>query len=83
LDERGFLVGTHGENVSTYYNHPFKGRIVDGVLNDFGLQDVKPLKLPISIRKKIMRHLPYRVQRKLRYWFGELIYTKIYEYLRS
>jgi hypothetical protein len=84
MDERGFLVGCHSDNVSTFYNHPFKGdRVTIDVLDKFGLSFVGTLKLPVSIRKKIMRHLPYRVQRKLRYWFGELIYSKIYEYLRN
>ena len=84
LDERGFLVGTHGENVSTYYNHPFKGNWVDKeILWNFGLQNAGTLKLPISLRKRFMRMMPYRVQRKLRYWFGELIWNRFYEYLRS
>ena len=84
LDERGFLVGTHGENVSTYYNHPFKGAVVsEDVLEKFGLSFVEKLRLPTSIRKKIMRWLPYKVQRKLRYWFGELMYNRIYEWLRN
>ena len=84
LDERGFMVGCHGENVSTFYNHPFKGDMVDkSILAKFGIADAPTLKLPISIRKKIMRWLPYRVQRKLRYIFGELLYNKLYEYLRS
>lgn len=26
LEERGFVVGTHGENISTTFNHPYKGR---------------------------------------------------------
>lgn len=84
LDDRGFLVGTHGENVSTYYNHPFKGEVVDNKIEkSFGIDKSLPLKLPISIRKKIMRMLPYKVQRKLRYWFGELMWNKLYEYLRN
>jgi hypothetical protein len=83
IDERGFLVGVHGENVSTFYNHPFKGKLVDNVLDKFGIRDTEPLKLPISIRKKIMRWLPYKVQRKLRYWFGELVYQRIYNWLRE
>jgi hypothetical protein len=83
---RGFLVGTHGENVSTYFNHPFKGQEVEdikGVLSEFGLQNVEPLRLPISIRKKIMAKLPYGWQRKLRYWVGEKFYHRVYNFLRN
>lgn len=83
LDERGFLVGTHGENVSTYYDHPFKGERVYGVAEQFGLKDVRYLHLPISIRKKIMRRLPHYWRRKIRYWFGERLYAKIYDWLRN
>lgn len=84
LDERGFLVGTHGENVSTYYNHPFKGEPVDpATLDFFGIADVPALNLPLSLRKKFMRMMPYKVQRKLRYWFGELMYNRFYEWLRN
>lgn len=81
---RGFLVGTHGENVSTHFNHPYGGADVPKeILLNFGLDMVEPLKIRYSIRKQIMRRLPYRVQRKLRYIFGEKIYSKIYNFLRN
>jgi len=85
---RGFLVGCHGENVSTHFNHPYKGKEINGVdkaiiLNRFGIADAEALPLPISIRKKILRMLPHSVQRKLRYWFGEKIYQRIYNFLRN
>lgn len=81
---RGFLVGTHGENVSTHFNHPYGGAVVPKeMLSEFGLDMVEPIKIRYSIRKQIMRKLPYRVQRKLRYIFGEKIYSKIYNFLRN
>ena len=84
IDERGFLVGTHGENISTVYNHPFKGNIVDReILKDFGLYNIPPIKIDLSFRKWLLRKLPHKVQRKLRYWFGEKLYQRVYEYLRS
>lgn len=84
MEERGFLVGTHGENVSTYYDHPFKGEMVDPqTLGFFGIEDVPALHLPISLRKKFMRMLPHKIRRKLRYWFGELMYNRFYEWLRN
>lgn len=83
IETRGFLVGTHGENISTHYNHPFKGELTPDVLRDFGLDGVEPLRLRISIRKMIMRKLPHGWQRKLRYWFGERGYGRIYNWLRS
>jgi hypothetical protein len=84
LNERCFLVGCHGENVSTYYNHPFKGNWVDKeTLWNFGLMGVQSLTLPVSLRKRFMRLMPYKVQRKLRYWFGECLYSRFYEYLRN
>lgn len=87
-DYRGFIVGTHGENISTIFNHPFAGNKFLGdnlerILNDFGLEKVMPLKIKISFRKMIMRHSPHGWQRKLRCWFGERFYAKLYEFLRS
>ena len=84
IEERGFLVGTHGENISTIFNHPFKGQQIDAeVLKDFCLDTAEPLKIRFSIRKRILRMLPYKVQRKLRYLIGERFWARIYELLRS
>lgn len=80
---RGFLVGTHGENISTHFNHPFGGAKVEGILDSFGIGGVEPLVLPISFRKWVMRRLPYRWQRKLRYIFGEKIYSRFYNFIRN
>ena len=71
INERGFLVGTHGENISTIWNHPYKGEMVTDVLKDFGLENVLPLKLPFSFRRVLFSKLPHRFQRKLRYLAGE------------
>jgi hypothetical protein len=84
FDNRGFLVGTHGENISTVFNHPFRGRYMDaGILSYFGLYKVPPLRIRTSLRKFIMRKLPHGWQRKLRYWLGERFAAKIYDFLRS
>lgn len=81
---RGFMVGTHGENISTHFNHPYGGEEVHPeILDEFGIRDAPLLTLPVSVRKKILRRLPYRVQRKLRYIFGEKIYSRIYNFLRN
>ena len=83
-ETRGFLVGTHGENISTVFNHPFTGDSVSlRVLAEFGLQDVQPLTLPVSLRKRLMRALPHGWQRKLRYWLGERGYARFYAFIRS
>jgi hypothetical protein len=84
LPRRGFLVGTHGENVSTHFNHPYGGDVVHReTLVEYGLDMVEPIKIRYSIRKQIMRKLPYKVQRKLRYIFGEKFYSRIYNFLRN
>lgn len=81
---RGFLVGTHGENISTHFNHPFGGeKVGKDVLGQFGVEGVAPLELPLSLRKKVMRKLPYRWQRKLRYLFGERGAARVYEWFRN
>jgi hypothetical protein len=84
IEERGFIVGTHGENVSTHFNHPYGGADVPKeTLAEFGLDMVEPIKIRYSIRKQIMRRLPHKVQRKLRYIFGEKFYSRIYNFLRN
>lgn len=71
-DLRGFLVGTHGVNISTTFNNPYKGDRVDSeILKNFCIYDVPVLKIKMSVWKKIMIKLPFKVQRKLRYWFNE------------
>jgi hypothetical protein len=76
-DKRGFLVGIHGENISTIFNHPFKGQDVDrSILERFGIKE--PLKIKIHLGKRLIRKLPHRVQRKLRYWFGEKFLSRLY-----
>ena len=84
LNKRGFLVGTHGENISTIFNHPFAGDAVDrDILNNFGLENVEPIKIKYTIRRKILHKLPPNLQRKLRYWLSERLFNKIYEFLRG
>lgn len=84
FEGRGFMVGTHGENISTHFNNPYGGAEVPAdVFDRFGISLVPPITLPISYRKWLMQKLPYRWQRKLRYVFGEKFYNVIYNYLRS
>ncbi len=85
LTGRGFLVGTHGENVSTHFNHPYGGSMVyEGeILDQFGLAFTDPLVLPRSWRKWLMRRLPYKWQKKLRYWFGERLFNRFYNFIRN
>ena len=73
IDERGFMVGTgHGENISTGWNIPYKGKAVSQeVLKEFGVYDVPPIKLKTPLRKRLLFSLPYKVQRKIRYWLTE------------
>jgi len=84
ISERGFMVGTHGENVSTVFNHPYAGNKIDGYPEGFEwLKEISPLKIRFSLRKRLLKMLPHKVQRKLRYIFGEKFYSKIYEFLRN
>ena len=83
LINRGFLVGTHGENISTHFNHPFRGDVAGGVLETFGIGEVEPLELPKSFRKWLIRRLPYKWQKKFRYWWGERLYKWFYEWIRN
>jgi len=83
INERGFVVGTHGENISTYYNHPFKGKYIGQ------FEGVEPLVLKFSWRKQFFNKLPHCVKRKLRYWATDKkwilrpLFNAIYNYLRQ
>lgn len=88
FDTRGFMVGTHGENISTHFNHPYGGVELNevqraNVLDSFGIRLVPPVEIPFSLRKSIMRKLPYRAQRKVRYIFGEMVYNRLYNFIRN
>lgn len=84
IQERGFLVGTHNENISTVFNHPFRGATVpQETLKRFGIYDVPSIVIKTSIRRAVLRRLPFKVQRKLRYWIGERFWQQIYNFLRS
>lgn len=84
---RGFTVGTHGENISTVFNHPYARVPYTGLLSEllarYGLDQVKPLKVAVSIRKQLLRKLPHGWQRKLRYVFGERLFARVYNWLRA
>lgn len=78
IESRGFLVGTHQENISTTWQIPYKGEMVDSeILRDFGIYDTPPLKIDVSIKKRVYFSLPYKVQRKIRYWMTEKFRFKI------
>ena len=94
VDERGFLVGTHSDNISTIFKHPYAGEQFSGeerynILKNFGLQDLPLLKVKFSLRKKLMRKLPHKVLRKLRFlagekkWWGRPIFNLVYNFLRG
>lgn len=70
-NQRGFIVGCHGENISTFWDHPFKGGPAGKwVLADFGLNE-EVLRVKLGIYRKIIKLLPHPIRRKLRYWFAE------------
>lgn len=64
FENRGFIVGTHGQNISTTFEVPYKGQeltATDGLLLDFGLWPAEPLKLPPSLPvrlRAIVNRLP-------------------------
>ena len=89
MNDRGFLVGIHGQNISTTFNHPYTGAVCENVLENFGLKNTQPLVIPLSIRKHLFKRLPFKAQKKLRYWAGEKkwvlqpLFRWIYDVARS
>lgn len=73
LSGRGFMVGTHGENISTTWTHRYRGRLLSeqerhDVLLRFGLFGVEPLVLQKdserSKRQWMLEYLPLSLQRR-------------------
>ena len=88
--ERGFLVGVHSSNISTVFDHPYRGNyIASDILKDFGLDRVEKLTVSRSINTMIFNRFPYSWKRKLRYLAGEYrgilrpFFSIIYNILRS
>ena len=65
---RGFVVGTHGENISTTFNHPYKGRILtpeerDDVLIKTGTFFSDPVVINKGLRLKarqVLNRIPFQ-----------------------
>ena len=58
LKNSGFIVGTHGENISTTWTHRYKGRMIEGsekelVLLQAGLDTAEPLILTKEPKRKL------------------------------
>lgn len=94
IDLRGFVVGTHGENISTVFDHPYAGQVfseeaTEEILSNFGLEGVEKLKLDKTLNTVIFSKFPYSWKRKLRYLAGEKkwilrpLFAVIYNMLRS
>jgi hypothetical protein len=67
LEGRGFIVGCHGENISTTYNHRYKGRTLtkeetEKLLIDTNTFHSPPLKIRLSLRmgiRKVVNRFPF------------------------
>ena len=76
LEKRSFVVGCHGENISTTYNHRYKGRILppeeaEEVMIRTGTLFTEPLMITPSTRLKVrsfVNKLPFRQQLKNIYY---------------
>jgi hypothetical protein len=94
IGQREFIVGTHGDNISTVFDHPFRGKELLGeerevILDKFGLLGAEKLVVPFSIRRKIFGIMPYALKRKLRFlatekkWILRSLFSLIYNFLRG
>lgn len=66
--QRGFVVGTHGENISTVYNHPYRGKVLslserEAVMIKTGILFADPVKINRSRRllaRALINVLPFQ-----------------------
>lgn len=78
FEDRGFVVGTHGTNISTTFNHRYKGRILtkseqEEILIKTGTLFSDPVYYTQGIHllaRKILNTLPFEAQ--LRKWYRTL-----------
>lgn len=67
LEGRGFVVGTHGENISTTYNHRYRGRVLteeesEGIMVKTGTLFSEKLHFKPSLRlrmRQIVNRIPF------------------------
>lgn len=68
LEGRGFIVGCHGENISTTFNHRYKGRTLnkeetEQIMIKAGILLSKPISFKPTLRyrvRKFINYLPFR-----------------------
>lgn len=76
LGGRGFVVGTHGENISTTYHHRYRGRVLtpeesSGVMIRTGTLESRPMRFPPSLRlraRRLVNRLPFNTKLKELYY---------------
>jgi len=83
---RGFIVGIHGENISTVWNEPFRGRTLSEqerseIFKSFGIEDSQPIKLKGHMwtwGKTVYNCLPKFLKKPVRaiFYFG---YYKLFQ----
>jgi len=82
---RGFIVGCHGNNISTAFNHPFKGRTLgkeeaESVMIKAGILYAKPLVYKVSTRVRVrifLNRLPFRKLLKKAYYSLPVSFRKL------
>lgn len=82
---RGFIVGCHGNNISTAFNHPFKGRTLnkeeaEAVMIKAGILYSSPIAFKLTKRLKVrqfLNRLPFRNLLKSLYYQLPTKYHKL------
>lgn len=85
---RRFIVGTHGENISTGFDIPFRGMMLTpmeswSVREAAGIKCSGRLEIDRGWRRTLWFRLPHRVRRKIRYWLGERFYARIHKHVTN
>jgi len=88
LKGRGFVVGIHGENISTGFNHPFKGielttEEAEKILIQTGLYLAEPLILEKDLKRKVMKKLLNILPRFIQYQIIRFLSPGITEKVKS
>jgi len=70
LPGRGFIVGTHGENISTTWHHRYRGRMIEGseknrIMLQAGLLDPEKVEFKKDPKRKTFNKMPLFMQRLL------------------
>jgi hypothetical protein len=88
IEKRGFVVGTHGENISTIFDHPFKGETLskddaERVLIKTGNFLTEPTTVEKDLYRRVMKRILNKLPRKIQFFIIKKVTPGVKEAIRK